>query len=75
MRPSASDAAEETDTVTLTLTPVKVRNGVWVGWTGIMTLSAPPVPVGGGTCGPAFWSLTVTSALSRYAIEWAARAG
>lgn len=60
---SASDSVMETDTVTLSLTPSKVQNGAWTDWTGIMTLSAPPASVAGGTCSPAFWSFAVTSAL------------
>jgi hypothetical protein len=57
----------ETDTITLTLTPVKgkVRNGAWAAWTGAMVMSAPYLNEGDGYCPSGTWSFAVTSGLSR----------
>ena len=54
-----------TDTITLTLTPVKGRvdNGAWGAWTGTMVMSAPYLAEGNEYCPSGSWTFAVTSAL------------
>jgi hypothetical protein len=53
----------ETDTITLTLAPVKgnVRNGAWATWAGTMEMSAPYLSKGDEYCPSASWTFAVTS--------------
>jgi hypothetical protein len=56
-----------TDTITLTLSPVKgkVDNRAWAAWTGTMVMSAPYLSEGNEYCPAGSWTFAVTSALSR----------
>jgi len=63
------------NTITLTLTPTKVQNGAWTGWTGTMTMIAPYMAEGTGYyCPSASWAFAVTSGLSRSRLSGRGRA-
>jgi Fibronectin type III domain len=63
---SSSDVVMETNSITLSLTPVngKVVNGAWTAWTGTMVMSAPYIPEGSEYCPSGTWTFAVTSGLS-----------
>jgi hypothetical protein len=62
---TAQQVIPETDTITLSLTPVKgkVDNGAWTAWTGTMVMSAPYLNEGSGYCPSGSWTFAVTSGL------------
>ncbi len=64
---TAQQVIPVTDTITLTLTPVKgkIDNGAWAAWGGTMVMSAPYVNEGDEYCPSGTWTFAVTSGLPR----------
>ena len=60
---SSTDLIPVTDTVSLTLAPVKgkVQNGAWTAWTGTMVVNSPYLNEGNEYCPSGSWTYALTS--------------